>query len=196
MKVVTADQMRQIDQECDKIGLPTSALMENAGKAVAEEVRRILGTIDQQYIVMLIGPGNNGGDGLVAARYLRDWGARVSLYLFGQRPADDSNLELVRERGIACVDVAEEENLDGLDDRLSSATAVVDERICTGCQFCLAVCPYSGAISFDEGKKVCQVNEALCKGCGACIGGCPSDAISLSHFTNEQILAEMEGALV
>jgi len=43
---------------------------------------------------------------------------------------------------------------------------------------------------------VCRVNEILCKGCGACVGGCPSDAISLSHFTNEQILAEMEGMLV
>jgi len=43
---------------------------------------------------------------------------------------------------------------------------------------------------------VCRVNEALCKACGACVGICPSDAISLSHYTNEQILAEMEGALV
>jgi len=78
---------------------------------------------------------------------------------------------------------------------IEAATAVVDERICSGCQACLMMCPYS-AISFDEEKEVCRVNEALCKGCGACVGGCPSDAISLSHFTNEQILAEMEGMLV
>ena len=52
------------------------------GKAVAEEVRKILGTINQQRILILIGPGNNGGDGLVAARHLHDWGAEVSLYLF------------------------------------------------------------------------------------------------------------------
>jgi heterodisulfide reductase subunit A len=78
---------------------------------------------------------------------------------------------------------------------IEAATAVADERICSGCQACLQVCPYS-AISFDEEKKVCRVNEALCKGCGACVAACPSDAISLSHFTNEQIVAEMEGALV
>ena len=78
---------------------------------------------------------------------------------------------------------------------IEAATAIVDERICSGCQLCKLVCPYS-AISFDEEKEVCRVNEALCKGCGACVGGCPSDAISLSHFTNEQILAEMEGMLV
>jgi heterodisulfide reductase subunit A-like polyferredoxin len=77
---------------------------------------------------------------------------------------------------------------------IEAAIAIINERLCTGCQLCKALCPYS-AISFDEEKKVCRVNEALCKGCGACAGGCPSDAISLSHYTNEQILAQMEGAL-
>ncbi len=78
---------------------------------------------------------------------------------------------------------------------IEAATAIIDERICTGCQVCKLVCPYS-AIDFDEEKKVCRVNEALCKGCGACVGGCPSDAINLKHYTNEQIVAEMEGMLV
>ena len=78
---------------------------------------------------------------------------------------------------------------------IEAATAIIDERICTGCQVCKLVCPYS-AIDFDEQKRVCRVNEALCKGCGICVGGCPSDAISLSHFTNEQIVAEMEGMLI
>ena len=77
---------------------------------------------------------------------------------------------------------------------IEAATAVINERICTGCQVCKLVCPYN-AISFDEKKMVCLVNEALCKGCGACVGGCLSDAISLSHFTNEQIVAQMEGML-
>jgi len=78
---------------------------------------------------------------------------------------------------------------------VETATAVIDERNCSGCQFCKLICSYS-AISFDEEKGVCQVNEALCKGCGTCVGSCPSDAISLNHFTNEQILAEMVGMLV
>jgi len=78
---------------------------------------------------------------------------------------------------------------------IEAATAVIDERICSGCQACLEVCPYS-AIDFDKEKKVCRVNQALCKACGACTTACFSDAISLEHFTNEQIVAEMEGALV
>jgi heterodisulfide reductase subunit A len=78
---------------------------------------------------------------------------------------------------------------------IEAATAVVNEKICSACQVCKLICPYS-AVSFDEEKVVCRVNEVLCKGCGACVGGCPSDAISLSHFTNEQILAQMQGVLV
>ena len=78
---------------------------------------------------------------------------------------------------------------------IEAATAVVDEKICAACQVCKLVCPYT-AISFDEEKVVCRVNEALCKGCGACVGGCLSDAIRLDHFTNEQILAQMEGMLL
>ena len=132
MKIVTAEQMRQIDERCADIGLPTNVLMENAGKAVAEEVRRILGTTDQQYILFLIGPGNNGGDGLVAARHLHDWGAKVTLYLCSQRPPDDSNLKLVQERGITCIDATQDENLDGLNEVLSSATVVIDALFGTG----------------------------------------------------------------
>jgi len=78
---------------------------------------------------------------------------------------------------------------------IEAATAVVDEKICSGCQFCKLICPYS-AISYIEDKNVCRVNEALCKGCGTCVGNCPSDAISLSHFNNEQIVAQMEGLLI
>src|SRR4030042_1550520 len=104
MKILTAEQIRQIDGECIRLGTPTSVLMENAGKAVAEETRKVMGTMESQHILCLIGPGNNGGDGLVAARCLHDWGARVSLYLCSQRPTNDSNLKMIKERNITCVE--------------------------------------------------------------------------------------------
>lgn len=71
-------------------------------------------------------------------------------------------------------------------------TAVVNEDICCGCQTCISVCPYS-SISFDELKKVSQVNEILCKGCGTCASACPTGAIRSKHFTDQQILAQIEG---
>ena len=78
---------------------------------------------------------------------------------------------------------------------IDAVTAVVNERICSGCRGCEIICPYS-ASSFDEEKGVCRINEALCKGCGSCVSGCPSKVISLRQFTDEQILAQMEGMLV
>ena len=132
MKIVTVDQMRQIEQDCGRIGLPASLLMENAGKAVAEEVGQILEATDKQPILILIGPGNNGGDGLVAARHLHDLGAEVRLYLLTQRPPDDPNLMLAQERGIPCFEVTQGENMDRLDESLSSAQAVIDALFGTG----------------------------------------------------------------
>lgn len=73
-------------------------------------------------------------------------------------------------------------------------TAHVDEEICCGCQTCIMVCPYT-AIHFDEEKKVSVVNEALCKGCGTCGSTCPTGAITSRHFTDVQILSQIEGLL-
>ena len=132
VKILTSGQIHQIEQDCAKIGLPPRMLMEKVGKAVAEEVKKILGTIDKQRILILIGPGDNGGDGLVVARYLHDQGAEVSLFLLDQRPAADLNLGLVQERGITCIDATQAESLDKLDELLSLADAVIDALFGTG----------------------------------------------------------------
>jgi len=73
-------------------------------------------------------------------------------------------------------------------------TAVVDEDLCCGCQTCIKVCPYS-AIGFDAEKKVSRVNEVLCKGCGTCGSTCPTGAIRSRHFTDQQILSQIEGLM-
>ena len=132
MKILTTSQMRQLEESCAQTGLTTDMLMENAGKAVAEEVRRILGDISQRQILLLIGPGNNGGDGLVAARHLHDWGAKVIIYLYGQRPARDPKLKPIRERRITRVEAPKDEDLDKLGGFLTSADAVIDALFGTG----------------------------------------------------------------
>jgi len=73
-------------------------------------------------------------------------------------------------------------------------TSHINDKICCGCQFCIQVCPYS-AISFDEENNVSVVNEVLCKGCGTCGSACPSGAITSKHFTDKQILSQIEGLL-
>lgn len=73
-------------------------------------------------------------------------------------------------------------------------TAVVNEDVCCGCQTCVNVCPYS-AILFRDDIKVSEVNEVVCKGCGTCGSACPTGAISSRHFTDMQILSQIEGLL-
>jgi len=70
----------------------------------------------------------------------------------------------------------------------------VNEDICSGCRFCNQLCPFS-AIEFLEDKRKSHVISALCKGCGVCVAGCPSGAIKGRHFTDEQVLAQIDGLL-
>ena len=71
-------------------------------------------------------------------------------------------------------------------------TASIDPDLCAGCKLCIEICPYS-AIDFLEMKGISAVNEALCKGCGACTAICPNKAARQNHFTQDQVLAEVEG---
>ena len=80
-------EIRQIERDFLAMN-PGVSLMERAGLAAAEQARTLLG--DGYRVLVVCGPGNNGGDGLVAARHLRAWGYRVATVLFGE-PAKFSN---------------------------------------------------------------------------------------------------------
>jgi heterodisulfide reductase subunit A len=73
-------------------------------------------------------------------------------------------------------------------------TAMIDPAVCAGCKLCIEICPYS-AIDFLALKGISSVNEALCKGCGACTAICPNKAARQNHFTQGQVLSEMEGLI-
>ncbi len=87
MRVVNVSEMRDIEERANRdYGLTSHILMEHAGRSVAESLAKRLGTkIDKCPILILVGPGNNGGDGRVMGRYLSQWGARVSYYLWKER---------------------------------------------------------------------------------------------------------------
>jgi len=71
----------------------------------------------------------------------------------------------------------------------------IDPDLCAGCQTCVEVCAYN-AIDFDEGRGIATVNELLCQGCGSCAVACPSSAASIKHFTNRQVMEELEAILI
>ena len=86
MKIVTAEQMREIDRRAihDR-GIPSLTLMENAGRAVAEAAVRLTQSSPSRPIVIICGRGNNGGDGFVAARHLIEMDRKVQVFLAARR---------------------------------------------------------------------------------------------------------------
>ncbi|NOZ05488.1 MAG: NAD(P)H-hydrate epimerase [Chloroflexi bacterium] len=80
---ITTDQMREVDRAMiEDFGILLIQMMENAGRNLAELVRRSLGgSVRHRALVVLAGAGNNGGGGLVAARHLSNWGAAVRVVL-------------------------------------------------------------------------------------------------------------------
>ena len=72
--------------------------------------------------------------------------------------------------------------------------ASIEEGLCSGCQVCIPLCPYS-AIELDREKMVARISDVLCKGCGVCVAACPSGAISQKMFEDDQLIEELEGVL-
>ena len=96
MKVVTTEQMRRLENLSEAQGVSKDTLMETAGLAVARRVKHHVGPLVGVLIVVLVGPGNNGSDGLVAARHLHQWGANLFVYLCSDRKTPDGKLNLLK----------------------------------------------------------------------------------------------------
>ena len=74
-------------------------------------------------------------------------------------------------------------------------TSSVNETMCSGCGICVPLCPYTAMeLVAKDGRKVAHSITALCKGCGACGAACRAGAITMNHFTDEEIVAQI-GAL-
>ena len=80
--LLTVEEMGRADRLTIDGGKPGIVLMENAGRGVAETA---VACFEKGPVSVLCGPGNNGGDGFIAARLLRDWGWQVSVFLMGAR---------------------------------------------------------------------------------------------------------------
>jgi heterodisulfide reductase subunit A len=78
---------------------------------------------------------------------------------------------------------------------LEPVRASITSEKCSGCRICNNLCPFN-AILFHEDQQVSEINPALCQGCGTCVAACPAGAISGTVFSNDQIMAQIEGLLL
>jgi ADP-dependent NAD(P)H-hydrate dehydratase / NAD(P)H-hydrate epimerase len=150
-KVVTVEQMRAVEAAADQQKVTYADMMEHAGRAVAEAIQARLGDASEVKITVLAGPGNNGGDGLVAARYLAEAGAAVSIYLSKMRDESDENLAKAREAGLFIVDGENDQRWRVLKNLMHGASVVVDALLGTG-----ATLPVKGTIQhmLDQTARV------------------------------------------
>ena len=72
----------------------------------------------------------------------------------------------------------------------TSSLPEYNKALCSGCEVCITVCPYN-AISKNEDDEI-VIRQVLCKGCGVCGATCTNHAIVIRHFTDEQIMAEID----
>jgi len=130
-KIITVEKSRELEVQANKGGLPYAQMMENAGRGTAEAIRRRVGARGNQ-VVFLIGPGNNGGDGLVAAHYLNEMGARVNCYLWKRDPKEDANFERVNKAGLPLIWAEDDAGFEVLRGLLCDADVIVDALLGVG----------------------------------------------------------------
>ncbi len=133
MKVCTVDEMRALDRQATaEHGIPQHTLMENAGAAVYEVVRRELGVAGRRFVV-LCGLGNNGGDGFVVARKLRASGGAVEAFVLGDperyREPARRNFEILAASGAP---IAVRPATEAIVEAMAGCDAVIDALLGTG----------------------------------------------------------------
>ena len=150
--VATRDEIRAFDRYAiEALGLPGIVLMENAGRQIAEAARAMLAGRKKPRVVILAGPGNNGGDGFVVARHLAIAGIRPEVTLLAPREKivgdADTNLRILEALGFQVRALAGkvEAVLGELRPMLAEADLVVDGLLGTGTRGEIRE-PYASAI--------------------------------------------------
>jgi hydroxyethylthiazole kinase-like uncharacterized protein yjeF len=130
--IVTTKQMQQTEQVADANGLPYAQMMENAGQTVAKAIS-LRYEVAAVRVLILIGPGNNGGDGLVVARHLVQFGAVVTVYIWKRNLVDDENwLKLEDVTGVDRIFWDDDPGQVQLRQLLADSRIIIDALLGTG----------------------------------------------------------------
>jgi len=133
IKVVSVEEMQAIEKATDAAGVSYAEMMQRAGGAVAEIVLRMVRDMPEARVLVLVGPGNNGGDGLVAARVLAEQSdARVDAYLLKPREESDEVFTAARDAGVGISMADDDSDWQTLRELAAGADVVVDALLGTG----------------------------------------------------------------
>ena len=133
MKIVTSSEMSDIEERSTDCGVSINALMDNAGQMVASEIQARFGPILGANILALIGPGNNGSDGLVACTKLAEQGAKVTAAILSNRPEPDGRLLQAVSSNVDILELSESsKRAASLGEIAASSHVVIDAVLGTG----------------------------------------------------------------
>src|SRR5688572_31720845 len=153
-RIVSVERMRAIEAAADASGIPYAKLMENAGRAAADRALKIIEEVPEPKATVLVGPGNNGGDGLVAGLLIAQGNpeALVRFYLLKERPEDDPYLQVAKEAELLIATAEGDSDKRVLRHMVASSDLVVDALFGIGVKLPVR----------DESAKVLRaVNQAL-----------------------------------
>ena len=137
MKALTAAEMREVDRlTTERFGIPSLQLMESAGKHVADAVRVRLAMFRQGRVAVLCGKGNNGGDGFVTARLLKEVRIETGVFLFGASDAvrgdAAANLDLWLKNAGSITEITDDASLEAAWPKIANSHTIVDALLGTG----------------------------------------------------------------
>ena len=128
-KLVTSEEMRLLEERASQQGIYNAILMETAGLEIALAVSREIGFLRQTPILILVGPGNNGLDGLIAGTHLSSLGAKVTAALLSERISTDTIMTKAAQSGVRILTLSSrngDESLDLLGDEIKKSIVIVD----------------------------------------------------------------------
>ncbi len=153
MKYISVAEMRNIDIQTDAVGgVSFAQLMENAGRGIAEIILDLPESFGENSILALVGPGNNGGDALVALDNLAAEGWDVTAYIFKRKADGDPLVERVVKAGGEIVLADDDEDFEQLAMLVAQNTVLLDGLLGTGIKLPLRE---------DAADLLAAVNDAL-----------------------------------
>jgi len=126
MKIVNSKQMSALEQSSSDFGVSTGDLMQNAAHAVARLIEQSISPLTSRNITVLVGPGNNGSDGLLIAGLLHKWGASVTVYITRGRASNDLLLQKISDEHVTCVFGPDDSYYANLRNLVSQSDLLVD----------------------------------------------------------------------
>lgn len=180
--VLTPDQAATLDRQTQALGIAAEILMERAGRAVARAAIDLIGGSYGRRAVVVCGKGNNGGDGLVAARHLARWGVRVAVValeplLDMREPAAANAARLSEEPSIRVLPFSDA----GLERELTRADVAVDAIFGTGFRG-IPEDAWAGAIDGLNASAVPVVAVDIPSGVNGATGAIEGEAVR-AHLT-------------